>query len=54
MQKAQHKFNMADEDKDGKMNSEEYVNFEHPEENKDMEELAIDEIIEDVDEDGDG
>lgn len=45
---------MADDDKDGKMNSDEYVNFQHPEETKHMEELAVDEILEDVDQDGDG
>ncbi|KXJ19691.1 calumenin-B [Exaiptasia diaphana] len=54
IQKAQHKFSMADEDKDGKMDSDEYVNFQHPEETKHMEELAVDEILEDVDQNGDG
>ena len=45
---------MADEDKDGQLNDDEYVNFQHPEETKHMEEIAIDEILEDVDQDGDG
>jgi len=45
---------MADADKNGKMNRDEYVDFEHPEENKKMEEIALDEVIEDVDQDGDG
>lgn len=36
------------------MDSDEYVNFQHPEETKHMEELAVDEILEDVDQDGDG
>lgn len=53
IEKAQHKFSLADEDKDGKMNIDEYVNFQHPEETKHMEELAVDEILEDVDQDGD-
>ncbi|XP_048587139.1 calumenin-A [Nematostella vectensis] len=53
IRKAQHKFNLADEDKDGKMDEEEYVNFQHPEESKHMEELAVDEVLEDVDQDGD-
>ena len=35
------------------MDRHEYVNFEHPEESKHMEELAIDEVIDDVDKDGD-
>lgn len=54
IQKAQHKFSMADEDKDGKMDSDEYVNFQHPEETIRMEELAVDEILEDVDQNEDG
>ena len=52
--KAQYKFNAADADKNGKMNRDEYVDFEHPEENKKMEDIALDEVIEDVDQDGDG
>lgn len=52
--KAQYKFNMADADKNGKMNRDEYVDFEHPEERKDMEDIALDEVIQDVDQNGDG
>lgn len=54
IRKAEYKFNMADADKNGKMNRDEYVDFEHPEENKLMEEIALDEVIEDVDQNGDG
>ena len=54
IRKAEYKFNMADADKNGKMNRDEYVDFEHPEENKKMEEIALDEVIEDVDQNGDG
>ena len=54
IRKAQYKFHMADADKNGKMNRDEYVDFEHPEENKKMEEIALDEVIEDVDQNGDG
>ena len=54
IRKKQYKFGMADADKNGKMNRDEYVDFEHPEENKRMEEIALDEVIEDVDENGDG
>ena len=49
----QRKFGLSDEDKDGKMNRGEYVNFEHPEETEHMTEIALDEIIDDVDQDGD-
>lgn len=45
---------MADTDKNGKMNRDEYVDFEHPEERKDMEDIALDEVIQDVDQNGDG
>lgn len=48
------KFEAADQDKDGKMDRHEYVNFQHPEENIKMEDLALDEIIRDVDQDADG
>lgn len=54
MRKEEYKFNVADADKNGKMNRDEYVDFEHPEENKLMEEIALDEVIDDVDQNGDG
>lgn len=54
IRKKQYKFHMADADKNKKMNRDEYVDFEHPEENKRMEEIALDEVIEDVDQNGDG
>lgn len=40
---------MVDVDKNGKMNRDEYVDFEYLEENKLMEEIVLDEVIEDVD-----
>lgn len=36
------------------MNRDEYVDFEHPEENINMQEIALDEVIEDVDQNDDG
>ncbi|XP_002162407.1 calumenin-A [Hydra vulgaris] len=48
---AKHKFNVADEDFDGKLNREEYMMFRHPEESTrvSLQEIAIDEIIDEMD-----
>ena len=54
IRKKEYKFNIADADKNGKMNRDEYVDFEHPEENINMQEIALDEVIEDVDQNDDG
>ena len=54
IRREKRKFDAADRDKNGKMDRDEYVNFEHPEEADYMEEIAIDEILEDLDKDEDG
>ncbi|CAH3037536.1 unnamed protein product [Pocillopora meandrina] len=54
IRKKEYKFSIADADKNGKMNRDEYVDFEHPEENINMQEIALDEVIEDVDQNDDG
>jgi Ca2+-binding EF-hand superfamily protein len=48
------RFDMADVDKDGKLGTEEFVYFIHPEESKHMGGIIIDETLEDLDKDGDG
>jgi Ca2+-binding EF-hand superfamily protein len=53
IRKSRRKFDAADQDKDGKMNREEYVLFQHPEEAEYMERIAIEEIVDEVDKDGD-
>ena len=53
IRKSRRKFDAADQDKDGKMNREEYVLFQHPEEAEYMEKIAIEEIVDEVDRDGD-
>ena len=53
MRKMENKFHLADEDKDGKMDRDEYVNFEHPEETEHMTDVALDEILDEVDQNDD-
>ena len=54
IRKARRKFDAADQDKDGKMSRGEYVLFQHPEEAEFMERIAVEEIVDEVDKDGDG
>ena len=54
IRKSRRKFDAADQDKDGKMSREEFVLFQHPEEAEYMEKIAIEEIVDEVDKDGDG
>ena len=54
IRKSKRKFDTADQDKNGKMDRDEYVNFQHPEETVYMEQIAIEEIVDEVDKDLDG
>lgn len=51
--KAKHKFEIADVNKDDELSRDEYVYFRHPEEssNKLLQEIAVDEVIDEMDQD---
>jgi len=53
IEKAGKKFILADVNKNGRLDRDEYVYFRHPEESRDelMNEIAIDEVIEEMDKD---
>ena len=53
IRKARRKFEAADLDKNGKMDREEFLIFQHPEEAEHMERIAVEEIVDEVDKDGD-
>ena len=47
-------FESADKDKDGKLNSKEYLSFSHPEEDTEMHETVLNQILEQRDANNDG
>jgi len=48
------RFEMADGNKDGKLDYDEFVDFLHPEETESMRDIVVIETIEDIDKNGDG
>jgi len=50
----ERRFKVADADRDGKLDREEFATFLHPEESKHMREIVIDETMQDMDKDKDG
>ncbi|XP_059079403.1 calumenin-B-like [Tigriopus californicus] len=48
------RWDLADEDKDGKLVKTEFANFLHPEEAEHMRDIVVQETLEDIDKDGDG
>ena len=48
------RWDLADEDKDGKLQQTEFQNFLHPEEAEHMRDIVVQETLEDIDTDGDG
>lgn len=56
MDKSHKKFKTADTNDDGKLSRDEFAFFRHPEESRDvtMQEIAVDEVMEDMDQDRDG
>ncbi len=48
------RWDLADEDKDGKLTKTEFSNFLHPEEAEHMRDIVVQETLEDIDRDGDG
>ncbi len=53
MKKDEHKFGQADTNKDGFLEREEFVYFRHPEESLHMQDIATDEVLDDIDLNGD-
>ena len=53
MERDQLKFEKADADGDGILERHEYIYFRHPEESQHMQDIAANEVIEDIDQNGD-
>ena len=47
------RWDLADENKDGKLEQEEFKNFLHPEESEHMRDVVVQETFEDIDTNGD-
>lgn len=56
IEKAHNKFKIADTDSDGKLNRDEFAFFRHPEESQNvaLQEIAVDEVMDDMDQNKDG
>uniref|UniRef100_A0A646QGB2 Reticulocalbin-3 n=1 Tax=Hemiscolopendra marginata TaxID=943146 RepID=A0A646QGB2_9MYRI len=54
LRRDQRRWGLADVDKDGFLNKEEFTNFLHPEEASHMQDIVIIETMEDIDKDNDG
>jgi len=50
----ENRFKKADKDTDGKLNSDEFASFLHPENDESMKDIVVDETMEDIDKDKDG
>lgn len=54
MLRDQKRWNVADVNKDGELDKEEYTCFMHPEDCAHMKDIVVEETIADIDKDGDG
>eukprot|EP00794_Sanderia_malayensis_P015719 gene15719-17304_t len=53
VKKDEHKFEQADTNKDGFIERQEFIYFRHPEESQHMQDIATDEVLDDIDQNAD-